>query len=638
MQLGCPAYRLGRAFRTYVDMIRCAPGLQIQQDVFAAGLGDVGLPEAGQLDKFGLMIAQQPDYDGVYCIAGDRGSGKSSILNRVEWFCNQWLTKQDSKLELSRFGTRPVLVRIDVASHFDPLKFSTDLMRTTCQETRRHSRTEPVETNFRLATLTRVCGYLGRWCRANRGWAIAISILSAFVLFFNPFRPIPSYPFYSNLKEDLLLVGIWAGVPVAILGFIHNCRIRWVRLRSAPFKFKPGAPLGVVVPVLFALLATIILASTYFTLLYYDHKSKTTSNWPVEGVGDVSLEVNQVPRTITLSAVLALEVVWLAALGIAVASLPRWWHTLEWLAACEESLKRKDNQQNVGLEIPGLSGLTGLIHAVLPHASPTPDMSDADSPFRLQLFKELLRDIVAGFGSIVFVIDDVDVLPSACFSDLLRILRPITKVPGAKCVMAVPKYFVNAIESPQLNDVHSTVRRCLLVRRPAEASQSLEAFLDGESDPTVAQYKAAVDELIWPLVESRFKVPVDLNDFHKNHSKDLERVKDYVLGLWKKKDPSARTVSKADVKQLQYVFNSFRDSRREFLRETDRLLENPERFPFEDKSPKSAKEIIDQLIDGKAIYALSESALNFDRQAYPLPKVDEEKKIVNEILKTQPPR
>src|SRR5205807_9189048 len=91
------------------------------------------------------------------------------------------------------------------------------------------------------------------------------------------------------------------------------------------------------------------------------------------------------------------------------------------------------------------------------------DLREMPVPFLEQEVKNLLREQVRAFGSVLILIDDVDVLQNAEFSRLMRMLRPLSKVKHVCAVIAVPKFFYYSFHHDQLNDLHSTARDVYLM-------------------------------------------------------------------------------------------------------------------------------------------------------------------------------
>src|SRR5579862_6496751 len=64
------------------------PGLKVQQNVFIDG--PFGSEQSANsykaLDSFALSVSEADGIEGIYCLSGARGSGKSTVLNRIEWF------------------------------------------------------------------------------------------------------------------------------------------------------------------------------------------------------------------------------------------------------------------------------------------------------------------------------------------------------------------------------------------------------------------------------------------------------------------------------------------------------------------------------------------------------------------------
>ena len=110
-------------------------------------------------------------------------------------------------------------------------------------------------------------------------------------------------------------------------------------------------------------------------------------------------------------------------------------------------------------------GIASLAQAILPQ---THELNlEGATVAQLQTVS---RDIVSvasvAFGKVVILVDDVDMLPSDLFHEVIRVLRPFSKVKNVSCVIAAPEYFYLAFHTDALNDLHSTLREIMLIGDP----------------------------------------------------------------------------------------------------------------------------------------------------------------------------
>lgn len=97
---------------------------------------------------------------------------KSTTLNRIQWFCNNWERPQTEVAE-SRWphGKRPVLVRFDLGTAFDSKLFTINLMSEICDHARRQAESTPIAWPRPHPNWARfLVGHVGRWCESNILW------------------------------------------------------------------------------------------------------------------------------------------------------------------------------------------------------------------------------------------------------------------------------------------------------------------------------------------------------------------------------------------------------------------------------------------------------------------------------------
>ena len=90
----------------------------------------------------------------------------------------------------------------------------------------------------------------------------------------------------------------------------------------------------------------------------------------------------------------------------------------------------------------GLSHSLGWVASrILPAADHMRVRDQVSEPFVQELTKQTLEECVRSFGRVVILIDDLDALPSEKFHELLRFVRPLSKVGGVRGVLATPLFF-----------------------------------------------------------------------------------------------------------------------------------------------------------------------------------------------------
>jgi hypothetical protein len=148
-------------------------------------------------------------------------------------------------------------------------------------------------------------------------------------------------------------------------------------------------------------------------------------------------------------------------IGCAIVALPQWWQPYLLFRKLSHQLQAPDDGRLVPLPYLG-----AILAQVLPKSEDYEELDKISMPFLQSRTRQVLEQCVRAFGRVVIIVDDVDILPSTQYHELLRLLRPVSKVPGVYCVLAVPGLFHDVWTSSALNDAHSTISQCIVVGDP----------------------------------------------------------------------------------------------------------------------------------------------------------------------------
>lgn len=141
----------------------------------------------------------------------------------------------------------------------------------------------------------------------------------------------------------------------------------------------------------------------------------------------------------------------LPSLWMSVLAMPRYFIGLDTARRKLAQLQRRSEA------IRDSGGIVASLHALLPEVE-FRDLGQSTAALLQNELKELLADLGFAFERVLLFVDDVDVLPSSHYNDLMRIFRAATKVERVSVVMSVPTVFWHAYCSPRRNDIHSSVR------------------------------------------------------------------------------------------------------------------------------------------------------------------------------------
>lgn len=437
-------------------------GLEPDQAVFLNRPGVNG-GSVCSLDHFAVDVAEGNLQDGIYAVAGPRGSGKSTILNRIQAMCKHY-ARAEGPRGLPRAGRswRPLLVRFDLGVGFDEKRFPLEFMAQTCNAVKLHCTTKPSTHAWSPNWVRHALGEVGRWCETNWLWALlmTIALVAAGAASLISSEIKQSFETILTAKA-VCLTGNFL-LSVCAVSFIY--RFFGKRSHGLRRDFSPW------------FMAILFLVATYCV----------AAGRPLNAVPDFAnifvFLGNSLPGEATFQP-LALTTMsrfmlahWLLTVAVCAAMflLPGWWWTYAYCQSLGGALRAKA-ETGGGMDIPYLSGFSKLIGTLLPKLPDGGDVRDMDTPFAVEKLKDLLRRCVADFERVVILIDDVDVTPDKQYPQLMQLLRPLNKIPGVCCIIAAPTEFYENYRDFPANDYHSTLQDCLLVgdRRYAVSSENI---------------------------------------------------------------------------------------------------------------------------------------------------------------------
>jgi hypothetical protein len=244
-------------------------------------------------------------------------------------------------------------------------------------------------------------------------------------------------------------------------------------------------------------------------------------------------------------------------------TLPAWWWALTECDTLAASLRtRADNST---FELPGLAYVGSIARLLLPKPAATVDVRELDTPFQHQQIKDLLRHCTREFGRVVILIDDVDILPSQHFHDLFRTMRPSSKVNNVRVVICAPRYFFHAFRSETLGDVHSTVRQVYMLGDPDLYDDRTPEFRLRPLKPNT------FTDILRAVLLSRLRIPLPRAIPPETTCKPIA----HVIDRWN------QGLTPDDWKRITGYLALVGATRRELLREIDRLLRTPGAKPFD---------------------------------------------------------
>ncbi len=551
-------------------------------------------------------IAYSPVTDGIYLLAGGRGSGKSSFLNLLEWF---WRNPVKSR-------ARPLMVRFDLGvgtgGDDGEANFLKNLMAELCQTCLRQCR-DTAHIMERLQNILNVfSGRLGEWCRENRRWAQLVLVVALFALLGTTFSELKG-PARPPMSGDVSAEN--SPTNSLALGYVFEPTVYW-QTNEQIITSKEQAPgtgaaqtagqsskATLKVEDSFAarhiLLGGVALVAWLVWLLgvaYVWGRSFSDARRISKTCGQLGGSSGRRALLVLLTAAaligsglalglalqrggnlfsvtLAIAGPFLAWLMVSFFLLPPWWYAY---TLAGETLRRLQASDSGSPDLGGAGVWLGFVAAMLPKGAASPDLRDMPVPFLEQDVKELLRELVRAFGSVLILVDDVDVLENEEFSRLMRMLRPLSKVKHVCAVIAVPRFFYASFHHDQLNDLHSTAREVYAM------ADSKLFEVHGRKITLSERWREALKEALMQFLLTKLRLRiVSPNDWKPAPA---EEIPDFVLLfsalLWERFEQTfARPRRRAEIRRL---LESGRITLRELVRECDRMFGDWTYQPFSD--------------------------------------------------------
>ncbi len=588
----------GRRFRQPDEILPLTPGqppkdvlrAQPVQKVFLAP--DSWRDSPNPFERFAQDFALNQKFEGVHLLAGVRGSGKSTLLNRVAWHCRAF--DQDGS------NPPPLLTRIDIGTSFDERKFTIDLASQICQDAKRRLKQPPYCGGPLRRAAVMLTGHLGRWCSSNLRWSsVAIVLLGLFVLveIIHDLRLRQAKKELPELVNNAIDITVDKGPPKDDLKKIEEYLQAADRLtgnhKKPPDEFSSQAR------VVFFVLSSMLFLGLLYNLSEVRRKSKAPSR------GDGGLRVSCLmnscialcigtifamavseaflgappwmdwldPRNSSLRLITGVAAIVVLVLALGMFLLPNW---IGAYFSCQRLfLALRARQDESAPDLPYISNITTLIRAMVPHGDDNEPMDELSVPMLQNQMKKLLMTCVSAFGRVVILIDDVDVLPSEKFHELMRIVRPATKVPGVCCLISVPEYFYYEFYCARLGDLHSTVQEVyflgdpILFRGHSERFESRTEMRKNGKDADQLT-KGEFLQLLAKMLAGRFRLELNSSlalDKPLTSLNSVPKVFEYLLAPWEKLISSEPSSWQTRVGKF---LSQVGQSRREWFREMDR--------------------------------------------------------------------
>lgn len=613
-------------------------GLEIEQEVFLTRPSAVS-GQNNHLDQFAKRIAEGIDlemvgkigrsrhdnsHDGVYCLAGDRGSGKSTVLNRIEWFCRNYIQE---------YG-RPLLVRMEIGTTFDSKQFTLDMMSRISREGQKYCLEKPIGVkwfNWPRFGL----GQVGRFCEGNLAWAF-VSLFLTLVVYLGSVlvekgfshrefvirtsaethEDEPFVGWISSMRKNSSVefqaacvfvsrypyVGIaWMLLlSVIAFGIAHKFKVtRQSRLTRPGVTANRAAAFGLAALVMIGL----VLVPAAQLIYVIDHATEDVDE-PIPKRLDTAIQNEQVRVRPGLkhltdppaaSSNVALKNWWrerkhrhdavhnaihrqdlafaflcsgamsIVVVVVGILALPNWWKTYCFCWQVETALQAEEKSRSP--EVPWMGSMAALSKLILPHVDGEEQLKDLDIPFLQMKVRNLLSRCSQQFGRVVVLIDDVDMLPGDQYGELFRILRPLSKERGVACVVCTPRFFYEASKSEPLGDLHSTIRQCYRLGLPDLQSDAEHGF-QPKSGLSNKDYRSTLVKVL--LSRLRFCLVLPDDSVYPYVDAVLDPWDQYFArkfsGNWQRQPVETRLLQAAV-------------SRRELIREMELLYRRGEPFP-----------------------------------------------------------
>lgn len=586
--------------RRYDERTQRKPGgININQDVFLEEMptGSVVPTEIGlmdKLDKFALSIADLEGYDGVYCLCGVRGSGKSTILNRIAWYCRHWYV----------FTKIPILVRFDLATSFDGKTFARDLISEICIEAKKALGAPPFSISTALSWSSRMIGHLGRFCHANISWA-TLALLVLGILWHNmmPMQQVEG-EIGSALKvceptrsRSIDFIHLFGAIPKNTMG----CGVE--------IPFVGEWMVGHYQVLVLGVFGTVLLGIAYAMRSVTRHASRFVEKKQGKDFYFWLSFRNSVVLYITVVVImeLAFEILTsvlgefyathilryyllLIAISIAILILPGWWESYVYFDRTLSRIRSERSKRILDIPLFGPPGSLGwAITRLLPTSDDPHQLDKVSEPFLQELTKDVLAECVKNFERVIVLIDDVDAVPSEQFHDIIRLIRPLNKVPGVRCVLASPLFFHYALRGSDFGDVHSTIQASIVV-----GQVGIHAEWPDNPD-AITKNKKVLKRFLENLVISRLRT--NLREEVAGSLVNMDEVAkvpqvEYVLDPWLTGRGRRREASSNGV----FLFDRFGTSKREVIRLLRKNIEPVERSKREKNSRKEVLECDDKVL------------------------------------------
>ena len=560
---------------------RIPKGINPQQNIFLEELQVEGVeapPRSGELDKFAMAIADLDGYDGIYFLSGVRGSGKTSTLNRVAWYCEQWFYRT----------SKPLLVRFDLGVTFNREVFLRDLLAEICLAAKRTLRRKPFSLSIGLGWPTRVVGHLGRFCQINILWAMIAAILGILLAvtylentshatwfgtiilhteantnqgsntnqhekndsnITNQHEENDSKIFKFNKTDyKFLLLGLFS---VIALGIVYAARSLFPFQPDPHDRQRSGN------------LTRNVIVFVIMVVVLFEIFSGGLLGTRLNSFGQIS------DNTHMNSYFLCLLV-----MSFGVFFLPTWWESYLYFDRILSRVRSEPNQRVSDMPIfAPMGSFSWYLSRLLPTSESSEQLDKISEPFLQELMKQVLSECTRTFPRVVFLIDDLDALPSREFHGAMRLLRPISKVPGVRCILATPLFFHYVLGNENPSDVHSTVQASIVVGNP-------RIFPDFPEDTEkITPESEILREFLVDLIVSRFRLKL---------REDSEMNRDEFNKIIQKTNPFEFILQPwiQDKDELIFeLFRKFGTSRREIIRVVREAL-----YPkIRDKSQKQER-------------------------------------------------
>ena len=623
---------------------RTPHGLNVHQNMFldepqifpdeSSGGRPYRISRGSELDDVARAFADVDGYDGIYCLCGVRGSGKSTVLNRIAWYCRNWQLDNGKSL----------LVRFDLGTDFDRDAFLRDLAAEVCLGAKDALRYPPYTIRRGLGWVTKTAGHLARFCQANIPWAAIAMILIVLLVqggqiqyqheVMNGSAAHIGYQTCQNSNQNgenstsrdrnnewrVWSVLFSSSSTKCVVSDDKNASFNHVAFVDVPlaghWKVRDVQLL------LFGLIGAIVLGVLGNIRQYIPNEGGQHgkgSRWFL----NIFMSIVSIGCIVVAFVLMLRDVMWsmesseemyiygwcLLSLSVAVAVIPRWWESYMFFDRTLTRIRTERGQKMLDGPLFTASGSFGWFLArILPSTDDPNQMDKVSEPFVQELTKDVMEECRICFDRTVILIDDVDALPSDRFGEIIRLLRPISKMKNVRCIVASPLFFHYVLRSQELGDIHSTVQDTIVVGNN-------EIFHRWPDEPkSITRDPEILRNFLVDLMISRLKVKLEFDDEHirKEQRRDrrdriaqLEPFK-FILEPWLSSENS-RQVNEEAVE----IFSRFGTSRRELIRILEMTLDHKYRGETKVHLREAIPEVKDNLVyDLKREYWQQEESLN----------------------------